>query len=230
MTMFLKLYCLVWVILYFLSIYAFGDWILFYYFVDKSQNEPPIVPNSPTTVDKQPIINTSKVQHLPKINQVKQEKQINPDTQPQKNKLAATLKQLDQYKLIRKQSSSEESSQQQEDEIENEKIRKVTIHFEAPSIMLLVLPSSSQNYYIFTFSQCDYQALISLKKKNIYEHLGNIRLSQGRQFEVLIVKLFKTLFVANCCDNSQLWKRYTRITRKRSTLYRYSAKSVWYIS
>ncbi|XP_078372557.1 collagen alpha-6(VI) chain-like isoform X1 [Oculina patagonica] len=91
---------------------------------DQSQNEPPIVPNTQNTVDKQPVINSNKVQHLPKSNQVKQEKQINPDTQAQKNKLAATLKQLDQYKLIQKQSSSEESSQQQDDEIENEKIRK----------------------------------------------------------------------------------------------------------
>ena len=84
--------------------------------------------------NKEPIINTNKDQQLPRIKQTKQdeqviqEKQLNPDRQEQKKKLAATLKQLDQYEHIKKQATSAGSSQQHEDEIEKEKIRKVTEH------------------------------------------------------------------------------------------------------
>ena len=84
--------------------------------------------------NKEPIINTNKDQQLPRIKQTRQdeqviqEKQLNPDKQEQKNKLAATLKQLDQYEHIKKQATSAGSGQQHEDEIEKEKIRKVTVH------------------------------------------------------------------------------------------------------
>ena len=108
-----------------------------YYFLDTIQVKHPIQ-NSPATVNKQPIISTNKDQQLPSIKQTEKdgqvnqdhEKQINPDKQEQKNKLAATLKQLDQYALIRKQANSEGESQQQEDEIEKEKIRKVTVPYQ----------------------------------------------------------------------------------------------------
>lgn len=107
-----------------------------YYFLDTIQDKHPVIPNSPATVNKQPIVSTNKDQQLPRIKQTRQdeqvnhEKQLNPDKQEQKNKLAATLKQLDQYELIRKQASSEGNSQQQEDEAEKEKIRKVTVPYQ----------------------------------------------------------------------------------------------------
>ena len=83
--------------------------------------------------NKEPIISRNKDQQLPRIKQTKQDehiiydKRLNPDKQEQKTKLAATLKQLDQYEHIRKQGTSEGSSLQHEDEIEKEKIRKVTV-------------------------------------------------------------------------------------------------------
>ena len=112
-----------------------------HYVINTGQNDHPIVPNSSTPADKQPIISTNKVQQLPNIKQTNQdeqanqEEQINQDKQAQKNKLAATLKQLDQYKLIRKQSSSEDNSQQQDDDTENEKIRKVTVSIETSALV-----------------------------------------------------------------------------------------------
>lgn len=91
-------------------------------------------PASEAIQEKHPIQNSAtadnKDQQLPRIQQAKQDehvihgKQLNPDKQEQKNKLAATLKQLDQYEHIRKQGTSEGSSQEREDEIEKEKIRK----------------------------------------------------------------------------------------------------------
>ena len=99
------------------------------------QEKPP-VQNSATVDNKEPIISRNKDQQLPRIKQTKHaehviyDKRLNPDRQEQKNKLAATLKQLDQYEHIRKQGTSEESSQQHEDEIEKEKIRKVTVLYE----------------------------------------------------------------------------------------------------
>ena len=104
------------------------------------------------TANKKAI--TKKVQQLPRIQKVKQDAQVNkektidPDMKQgeRTNKLAATLKQLDQYKMIHKQGNSEESSQQeqqqdetkqqdnstitskaQQDAIEKEKLRKVTV-------------------------------------------------------------------------------------------------------
>ena len=93
--------------------------------------------NYPAADNSEPVISTNKDQQLPRIKQTKQdevqqvihEKQLNPDKQEQKNKLAATLKQLDQYEHIRKQATSEGNSQQHEDEIEKEKIRKVTADY-----------------------------------------------------------------------------------------------------
>lgn len=93
--------------------------------------------------------------------QVNEQKQLDPEKQEHSNKLAATLKQLDHYKLIRKESNSEESIQQQDDEIEKENIRKVTIYL----IMLLLSISSSKNYFISAFSrQYDPQHSFSLSK------------------------------------------------------------------
>ncbi|KAJ7385833.1 hypothetical protein OS493_013868 [Desmophyllum pertusum] len=83
------------------------------------------------TMSNSPILNkqhnaTNKVQQLPRIQQIKQdvqadqEKTLNADKQVQNNKLAATLKQLDQFKLIRKQDNLEGSSQQQQDKPEKQ--------------------------------------------------------------------------------------------------------------
>ena len=96
-----------------------------YYFVEMHQTEHPTMPNSPI-LNKQPNA-TNKVQQLPIIQQIKQdvqvdqEKTLDPDKQVHNNlKLAATLKQLDQFKLIRKQDSLEGSSLQQQDEPEKQ--------------------------------------------------------------------------------------------------------------
>ena len=112
-------------------------WQFFTIFLEAIQEKHPIQ-NSVTADNKEPIISRNKDQQLSRINQTTQhehvlhDKQLNPDKQEQKNKLAATLKQLDQYEHIRKQgtSRSEGSSQQHEDEIEKEKIRKVTVLYE----------------------------------------------------------------------------------------------------
>ena len=107
----------------------------FYHSLEAIQQKDPIL-NSATADNKEPVISRNKDQQLPRIKQSKQDehiiqdKRLNPDKQEQKNKLAATLKQLDQYEHIRKQGTSEGTSQQQEDEIEKEKIRKVTVLYE----------------------------------------------------------------------------------------------------
>jgi len=110
---------------------AFDNWV-FTFFSDTVYEKHPT--QNPAAADnKEPIISTNKDQQLPRIKQTKQnkqvihEKQLNPDKQEQKNKLAATLKQLDQYEHIRKQGTSEGRSQQHENESEKEKIRKVTV-------------------------------------------------------------------------------------------------------
>ena len=106
--------------------------VIFHHFLEAIQEKHPNQ-NSATADNKEPIISRNKDQQLPRIQQAKQDehvihgKQLNPDKQEQKNKLAATLKQLDQYEHIRKQGTSEGSSQEREDEIEKEKIRKVTV-------------------------------------------------------------------------------------------------------
>ena len=107
----------------------------FYHSIEAIQQKDPIL-NSVTADNKEPVISRNKDQQLPRIKQSKQDehiiqdKRLNPDKQEQKNKLAATLKQLDQYEHIRKQGTSEGTSQQHEDEIEKEKIRKVTVLYE----------------------------------------------------------------------------------------------------
>jgi len=103
------------------------------YFSDTIQETHP-TQSSSAVINKEPIASTNKDQQLPRIKQTKEddqvinEKQLNPDKQGQKSKLAATLKQLDQYEQIRKQANSQGSSQQDEDENEKEKIRKVNLY------------------------------------------------------------------------------------------------------
>ena len=112
--------------------YVFGNWV--FTFLDTIQEAHP-TQSSSAVIAKEPIASTNKDQQLPRIKQTKKddqvinEKQLNPDKQAQKNKLAVTLKQLDQYEQIRKQATSQGSSQQDEDENEKEKIRKVNYVF-----------------------------------------------------------------------------------------------------
>lgn len=111
-------------------------------------------------INKEPIASTNKDQELPRIKQTKKddrviinEKQLNPDKQEQKNKLAATLKQLDQYEQIRKEATSQGSSQQDEDENEKEKIRKVNLYVLKFMKLRHVVTSKMFEKVISTFHQ-----------------------------------------------------------------------------